>query len=178
MTEVSNLVELNKRISKFLAKVENRKPLLRRVGLFTVRYIRKTLAVGGRTGRPWEDLSPFTIALRRNKNKSKIKPLIDKGILRNSIHILTMHLNAVDVGTVVNYAPVLHFGGMSKRKEFNFKIRAHKRKGRPVKAHGRHLILSPKRIPARPYMYVGTGGEANINKMINRYIDEALNEAA
>lgn len=175
MTELANLPELNKALTKILKNVEDRSKLLRHVGLYSIKYIKQTIRMGGRPSRPWEPLSPMTIAFRRNKDKSKIKPLIDKGVLLNSIHILGIHKTAVDVGTAVDYAPKLHFGGMTKRQEFNLHVRRHKRKGHAVRAHNRHVVLNPKRIPARPYMFIGDDGEKQIKVITSNYIKEAMN---
>ena len=67
-------------------------------------------------GRPekWQKLSPMTIAMRRNKDKSSIKILQDTGRLRQSIaHKVTEDGTEVAVGTNVKYAPIHQFGGVS-----------------------------------------------------------------
>ena len=64
------------------------------------------------TGHEWEPLSEFTISLRRDRKKRPIssdKPLIDSGILRNSITAVPGVL-AVIVGTNVPYAGHHQFG--------------------------------------------------------------------
>ena len=64
-------------------------------------------------GKPWPDLSPVTIARRKNKDKGTIKKLRDKGRLWGSIKsnkARSFGDNWAAVSTDIEYAAVHNFG--------------------------------------------------------------------
>jgi phage gpG-like protein len=70
----------------------------------------------GNTGKKWEQLKPATIKRRRNKDKSRIKILLDRGDLAKSLvsggaqNVLNHSTKHVSVGTSIIYGGVHQFG--------------------------------------------------------------------
>ena len=86
---------------------------LNEIGLLMIASVNKNFEEQGRPQK-WIPLSPMTVAMRRNKDKSKIKILQDSGILRGSIaYKVTEDGKGVAVGTNKKYGEVHQFGGTS-----------------------------------------------------------------
>jgi len=96
--------------------------------------------------------------------------LSDTARLRNSFTVAVSN-NSVAVGTNVVYARVHHFG--AKKGSFGtfpVTVKAHKRKGSPVKAHQRSVKLPWGNIPARPFMMLQDEDKVEINAVLNDYL--------
>jgi phage gpG-like protein len=108
-------------------KLDNTKPMLAKAGLVMLRSIDKNFRGQGRPSQ-WVGLAPLTKALRRNKNKGSIKILQDTGRLKGSMTSRVSKEKA-EIGTNLDYAPLLHFGGMSKAQTVRIKEHTRRIKG-------------------------------------------------
>lgn len=86
-------------------------------------------------GTPWQRLKASTIKRRR---KGSSQPLLNNGILRDSITRLVTGPHSVEIGTNVEYAAIHQFGGMAGR-------------GRKVRIPQRSFIATKERGLPRAY---------------------------
>lgn len=114
------LIEINhkqsKRVERLFVNLEQAikkpQPALKQIGELMVASIHKNFEEQGRPTK-WAPLSPMTLAMRRNKDKSSIKILQDTGRLRNSITYDATRSGgtAVAIGTNVKYGKIHQYGG-------------------------------------------------------------------
>lgn len=81
---------------------------------------RENITAGGRP-EAFAPLAPSSLARRAGGTRgdgsgsrwgsSGARPLIDTGALRDSINVLTLSGDLLEVGTTLDRAPLLHFGG-------------------------------------------------------------------
>ena len=127
--------------------------IMNRIGIYMVGRVARTFqAEGARDEHPkWKELSPLTLILRRNKNKSSIKILSDTGTLRRSI-VYSADKNKVEIGTNVDYASIHQEGGMVTTK-----------KGKSLK------------VPKREFLFITKPDKEMINRIALNYYKERLN---
>lgn len=175
-----------KKLEHQLAKTD---PMLAQAGMYMLGSIDKNFRAQGRPSK-WQGLSPMTKAFRRKGKgggSAKFAILQDTGRLKGSISAKVYArttANAVTVGTNIEYAPLMHFGGMTKGKTFN--IKSHKRRitqawGKPisprtvtVKAHP--MKIGPKKVPARPFILFQREDIQAIEKLGLKFMREAINK--
>lgn len=160
-------------------KIDDTKPALIKVGLIMIRSIDKNFRAQGRP-RKWYLLSPMTIGLRRSKQKATIKILQDTGRLKGSI-TSQAHKDHVKVGTSLEKAPLLHFGGRTEPK--TLKIKQHKRKitkafgkvisPKTITVRAHDMRIGAKQVPARPFVLFQKEDVETINKLFLGHIEEA-----
>ncbi len=102
-------------------------------------------------GSPWAPLSPVTIARRRRRSD---RPLLDTGVLRNSIQILELGRDSASVGTREKYAATHQFG--AKKGQYG-----RTKRGAPIPWGD---------VPARSFIGVSDGAMENIRRLIIRHL--------
>lgn len=142
------------------------KELLEKAGSIVQESVRMNFKQGGRP-TSWKKI---------NKKYRVGKPLLDKGILSNSITSKVKGGKAL-VGTSVIYSTTQHYG--AKKGSFGIKtahIKTHDRTRNgntyTVKAHTRQQSLPWGDIPARPFMMAQTEDSTKIEKMAKKLIEE------
>lgn len=162
-----NDAEVRAAFNRLLAAGEKPRPYLDAIGNALANSARLRFAAGVEpSGKPWEPLSPVTIALRRKgKGAGSAKPLLDTGRLRNSI-TYRVGANQVIVGTNVIYARMQHFGArmgafgrysqIGRVRKYGlgtFKGSAGTKKGFPIPWGN---------VPARPFLGVSAEDKTEI----------------
>ncbi len=105
---IQGLENILRRVSRLATDTRHVEKPLKASGTYMLGSIEKNFKAGGRPNK-WAPLSAGTIAGRRNKRKSSIKILVDRGRLKNS-HSMRLVSKGVQVGTNIVYAPRQHFG--------------------------------------------------------------------
>lgn len=175
-------LSLKREIREMLTRVTDLTPAMRVIGELVRSSIQKTFQVGGRPER-WKPLSDVTLSKRRNRKKSRAKPLLDTGRLLNSITrgvpdgVYEVYKRHVRVGTNVIYAAVHQFG--ARKGSFGTmktKVRAHlrripgKRKRIQVREHYRKITVPWGDIPARPFMVIQQEDIEDIGRIFSDFI--------
>lgn len=138
-------------VKAWLAKLErtvsDMTPAMRAIGHFLAESARLRFRDSkAPDGRPWAPLSPVTLALRRRgRGSGSDKPLLNFGILRDSI-TFRADRRSVTVGTNVIYAAVQQLG--ARKGAFG-----QTRRGAPIPWGN---------IPARPFLGVSHEDRADI----------------
>jgi phage gpG-like protein len=170
---VNGIKELSERLRNKLAELKNKATPLSQASIIMYQAVMRNFREESDGKAPWKDLSPLTIALRRNKNKSSIKKLQDTGRLRMSI-FPDIGENYASVGTNVTYARTQHAGGKTttpriviapkRGKVLSFMIG-----GRRVFA--KYVIQPPRQvtIPARPFMVMRGEDESRIIRLFTKW---------
>ena len=109
------------------------------------------------TGKPWAELSPVTLAIRKKRRKASTKKLRQTRLLLDSIVADSDDRSAI-VGTNLVYATTHQFG--AKRGEFGSN-----RKGAPIPWGD---------IPARPFLGINKSDADAITTAVTRYIQKNL----
>lgn len=158
------------------AKIGNMEPVMADIGETTRRSIQKTFDAGGRPAK-WE---------KSNRVKADGGETLKlKGILKNSITVLTTKEDSVSVGTADKRARVLHAGAKKGSfGTFSHNVKSHDRKivqvfGRvldapktvTVKGHTRTVKLPWGDIPARKFMMLQDEDWVEINKSLIRFLE-------
>lgn len=161
--------ELRRAMERLQASTQDMLPLMRNIGAalsssISLRFRESVTPEGS----AWPPLSPVTLALRRG---SSAQILRDTGRLAASI-ATNARKDQVEVGTNVIYATTHQFG--AKKGAFGVKdvtVKAHSRKGKPVRQHTRKQALPWGDIPARPFIGFSTEDEAEIAALVNEHLD-------
>ena len=136
-------------------------PALRHIGVTVKSSVKRTFSAEGR---------PKKWASSKRADDEGGQTLSDTSRLRNSFTVAVSN-NSVVVGTNVAYARVHHFG--AKKGSFGtfpVAVKAHKRKGKQVKAHMRSVKLPWGDIPARPFMLIQDEDRVEINAALNDFL--------
>lgn len=160
--------ELRRAMTRLQESTQNMRPLMENIGAalsssISLRF-RDSVAPDGSS---WKPLSDVTLALRRG---SSAKILRDSGILAASI-TANASPNQVEVGTGLEYAKTHQFG--AKKGQFGVfttKVKAHTRKGRPVREYDRKQAIPWGDIPARPFIGFSTEDEDEISRLIAEHL--------
>jgi len=180
--------ELSTNHEAFIKKTSSRigvmNPMLVKAGVYMLGSIDKNFRVSGRPSK-WKGLAPLTKAMRRKGSKSGgFKILQDTGRLRGSISTKVFSQTtkaAATVGTNVEYAPLMHFGGMTKGTTFN--IKQHKRRitqafGKPIEpktitVRPYKMKIGPKEVQARPFVLFQNSDIVAIENLGMKHIEGA-----
>lgn len=93
------------------------------------------------------------------KTKKPGKSLLqEEGHLVDSLQSF-VGVTSVETGSNLVYAAIHQFGFNGPQK-----VREHTRKGRPVRAHTRHMVM-----PARPYLGMNAANEKDIASTVNDF---------
>lgn len=106
----------------------------------------------------------------RSDGQRRGQTLRDTNRLYNSFTIQANN-QQVAVGTNVAYAAVHHFG--AKKGSFGQVVaivKAHTRRGKPVKQHSRRMKLPWGDIPARPFMLVQDEDWADMTQALSQFL--------
>jgi phage gpG-like protein len=114
---------------------------------------------------PWRPRKTVKGVSRR---RSRRAILVDTGRLRRSIRVVSVSSEAVVIGTDVPYAQA-HNDGFSGTVKQN--VKAHQRRGRPVRAHTRNANI---RIPRRRFLGQSMVLEAKLNRVANARLIRAI----
>lgn len=127
------------------------------VGNTAVNFYKDRFRRGG-----WQDVrfQPWTPRKRHHKRKRAL--LVRTGRLRRSIRIVRISSDSVVVGTDVPYARIHNEGGRISTTQ---NVRAHLRRGRPVRAHSRRVNAT---IPQRQFI--------GASRLLTRRLVAVLNE--
>lgn len=161
-------------------ELQNPQKALNQIGILMVTSVDKNFEEQGRPIK-WESLKPMTIAMRRDKDKSKIKILQDSGILRGSIaYKITEDGTGVAVGTNKKYGEVHQFGGTSRipartivpktAKVLRFVIDGKVVFAKRVKQKARTAI-----IPRRPFLLFQDEDISNIRDIFIEDLENEIN---
>jgi phage virion morphogenesis protein len=131
-------------------------------------------------GSAWPGLSAVTLARRRGGGRGGAQALLDTNRLRNSITYNVL-ADGVEVGTNVVYASTHQFGaakgsfGIATVTVPAHTVRAHTRKGRPVRLHNvrqhtRRMAVPWGNIPAREFLGLSDASERRILQMTAEYL--------
>ena len=162
-------------------ELQNPQKALNQIGILMVASVDKNFEEQGRPQK-WVSLSPMTIAMRRDKDKSKIKILQDSGILRGSIaYKVAEDGSSVAVGTNVSYGKAHQLGGTSHipartiipktAKALRFVIDGKVVFAKKVKQKARTAI-----IPRRPFLLFQETDISNIRDVLIEDLDEAIDK--
>ena len=100
---ISGREKVDKALVNLTQEIKNPQKALNQIGILMMASVNKNFEEQGRPQK-WTLLSPMTIAMRRNRDKSSIKILQDTGHLRQSIaYKVAEDGSGVSVGTNVNY---------------------------------------------------------------------------
>lgn len=113
-------------------------------------------------GRPWKPL-------KRPRKRGGNKPLLDTGMLRNSITSVPTATGVI-VGSNLIYAAIHQFGGVVKPGRRRKRKKSKKKRGSPVIAPGRARSGGGARIPARPYLGVSAAAAKRIERAVMEYL--------
>jgi phage gpG-like protein len=174
----------------------NPEQIVNAVALAQVGTLKSAFLVGGHGDRGGEQWAPWSPKYARNRaRKGRSKVLVDKGILRNSVHASQATPGpdyVVMIGSNVPYAKVHQFGftGNVTRKAFaQNDVRARGKwvagkdgverfkKGRKQAGSWRHFEewKGVMTIPARPFLVVTQPDADKARERIVRWADFALN---
>jgi len=156
-------VKTSSDVEKLLGKVEKRmgeiSPMLTMAGMVMLRSIDENFRSEGRPTK-WAPLRPLTKFLRSGESNFKI--LQDIGRLKGSISakVYAQSTRAeVVIGTNLDYAPLMHFGGMSKPNT--------------VQKGGRTLRIGSHQVPARPFILFQDADLVAIEKLGLKHVEDA-----
>ncbi|MDQ7799542.1 MAG: phage virion morphogenesis protein [Candidatus Edwardsbacteria bacterium] len=178
-----------KYIRHMLAKLSDRRPLMRRIAADIHDAVEQNFAVGGRPG--WDDLSDGTKDARRRKGHWPGRILVVSGQLKNSISERSDNDQAV-VGTNKYYAAAHQFGfdgtvaipqhtrrvksrNVYGREERTSKKTEKKYQARTLVATGVTTVKAHSvdmNIPARPFLKITAGDLEGIERDVIDYIEQ------
>lgn len=168
---------LKRFFDRVIKRLDNPKTALQKASLVMLRSIDKNFRAEGRP-RKWTKLAPMTVGFRRKKSK---RILQDTGRLKGSI-TAQVHKEFAKIGTNLDYAPLQHFGGMTKPK--TLRIKQYKRRqthafGKSitpkiviVRAHS--MRIGSKKVPSRPYILFQTQDIRDINMLFLKHVGESV----
>jgi phage virion morphogenesis protein len=119
-------------------------------------------------GIKWTPLSR-AYAARKPKNADKI--LVLNGYLRDLLRYQVTN-DTLEFGTDRPYGALHQFG--ARQGAFGIQtvsIKAHQRKGRPVKAHQRRQAIPWGNVPARPWLGLSAADEGEILTLFGQYLE-------
>lgn len=149
--------EVMRLLRELSRRAKNMKPALKEVGEIMLLSVQENFDKEGRPDK-WEDLSEFTKRQRRRKGRWPGKILQQTGRLLQSINYRAT-ADRVSLGTSVQYAPLMHFGGRAG----DYRSTAENNRG----------SLGPV-VPARPFMLLQTPEDIDdIKETLREYIMEA-----
>lgn len=112
--QIKNREKVDKALVNLGRELQNPQKALNQIGILMMASVDKNFVEQGRPQK-WVSLSPMTIAMRRNKDKSSIKILQDTGHLRQNIEYkVAEDGSGLSVGTNVNYGKAHQLGGTSR----------------------------------------------------------------
>jgi phage virion morphogenesis protein len=118
--------KLQFKFNRLASKIENRRPLMKRIGVVLEQEVATNFKNQAFESKPWEPLAPSTLDARRTgrgASESEGRILQDTGLLRESIAFQSDN-DTVRIGTPVEYAPRHQFGiGVPERKFITSKER-------------------------------------------------------
>lgn len=156
--------DMDREIRKLIGRFEDTTTAHRIIGLTLYdQHVERFQNEEAPDGSKWEDLSPLTLALRRNKRGI----LRDKGDLFDSIHH-TYDASRAEVGTNLNHPKVMvhqHGATILPKRATALKIGG----GR---GSNRATYLKRAVIPARPYIGIGRGDEEAVREELEAWLGE------
>lgn len=162
--------EIRDALQQLQQRVENLRPALTDIGAAVTESTRLRFRDQETpAGAAWAPLSRFTVDRRRQQGRGA-QILRDTGRLANSI-TYQVGSDYVEVGTNVVYGPTHQFG--ARRGEFGVQpvtVKAHQRRGRPVRQHTRQQALPWGNIPARPFLGLSDADEGEIVRILSDYL--------
>ena len=162
---------------KFIANAEKKlfdhSGMLARAGLVMLRSIDQNFKSGGRPTK-WAPLSEMTKALRRTGGGSGGPQILqDTGRLRSSI-TSKVESNQVRIGTNVEYASLMHFGGTSKGGEVTMKGGDGSLSPWGFSSKGeRTFNIGPRPVTGRPFVMFQREDIIAIEKVGLKHIEDA-----
>lgn len=171
--------DAEKYLAKVSKKIDDTRPMLTKGSMVMLTSLDKNFRSEGRP-KKWKGLAPLTKALRRNKNKGQIKILQDTNQLRGSMSAKVTKKQA-EIGTNLEKAPLLNFGGTSKPSDVT--IKRHKRTitqafGKPIQPKritvGPYKMhIPPKQVPARPFVLFQKQDVDDLQRLGVKHLEEA-----
>ena len=174
-TSAAGLSDTLVRLHRGLTDVE--KPM-RRVGVYMISSIHKNFDAQGRPVK-WAGLSPMTKSLRRSGvGPGGMLILQDTGALRNSITYTLEGRDSLRVGTNLEYAKKLHFGGVNVMSAHTERVKSHSRTYKTgtskVKSFSRRVPRREYKVPARPFILIQDSDVPVIEKIFIDHIRESI----
>lgn len=190
--------ELRVALGRWKLSLEQNVELMREIGLYMLRSVRKTFRAEGVPSGSWAPLAPSTIRSNPRIYGAGHKLLIRSGRLLNSIHA-TPSPGGVTIGTNLPYAAVHQFGSRDRQGGFGPRTLAQHGATADVKAHSylrrtaklgtgklgnrKRRIEGPRNaitvnvrshsrhqnIPARPYLVFRPEDPGAIQKLVSAY---------
>lgn len=156
--EINNAAEVAAMLERLAQGVRYNAPLMRTIAGTMQSAVDQNFAAGGR---------PKWLGV---KSRPGGAPLIDSGILRNSIHSAWDN-NEAQVGTNVKYAAIHQFGGKTKPH----KIKPVMKKALAFGGVVRKSVNHPgSEIPARPFLQLTPQDEGDILEDVQDYFQRLI----
>ena len=129
----------------------------RRATIIVFASVKQNFSAGGRPG--WAALKKREGQPLRDTGRLMASVTSNAGVARET-HTATSHV--LEIGTNVKYANAHQFGFSG-----TVNVRAHSRKGKPVRAHSRRM-----NIPARPFLVLQAQDKTEIIEAIREYLTQ------
>lgn len=176
--KVNGLRELRELLRKKLDDMRNLGTPLARAATLMYQGVMKNFRDETDGENEWAPLSPMTLALRRNKNKSSVKILQNSGYLRLTV-MPDVGKNYVSVGTNVAYGWLMQRGGKVQTPEMDIYPRRAKALrfmvgGQVRFARHVHIPSRTATVPARPFITMTDNTQNRIVNMFLRWVEEGL----